>query len=215
VCLTDLASSAGMILQHYDFEVIGRQGPVYSGRTSFGFFTRAALAQQGGCRDSRPYEPTAEEKARGQSFPFPAQPPLPDRMLRMLDRVELLVEDGGPAGLGLIQGGKDVDPSEWFFEAHFLQDPVWPGSLGLEAFLQLMKVVALRRWGRGPSTRLGLVPGMPHCWRYRGQVVPTSRSVVVTAVVTAAGDRRLTADGWLAADGLVIYEMRGFTLGAG
>jgi 3-hydroxymyristoyl/3-hydroxydecanoyl-(acyl carrier protein) dehydratase len=31
-----------------------------------------------------------------------------------------------------------VDPSFWFFKAHFFQDPVWPGSLGLESFLQLV-----------------------------------------------------------------------------
>ncbi len=50
---------------------------------------------------------------------------------------------GGPAGLGYIQGSKKVDPEEWFFKAHFYQDPVWPGSLGVEAFIQLLKFIAI------------------------------------------------------------------------
>jgi 3-hydroxymyristoyl/3-hydroxydecanoyl-(acyl carrier protein) dehydratase len=214
VRLTDVASSGGMILQHFDFEVLGRQGPVYTGRTSFGFFTRAALAQQVGIREAALYEPTAAEWARGRAFPFPTEAPLPDRMLRMLDRIDLLVDDGGPAGLGFVQGSKVVDPAEWFFAAHFFQDPVWPGSLGLEAFLQLLKVAIVGRWGLGPDARFWLRPGSAHRWRYRGQVVPSSRHVVVQAVVTAAAARELTAGGWLAADGRVIYEMRDFTLEA-
>ena len=36
-----------------------------------------------------------------------------------------------------MQGGMAVDPSAWFFKAHFYQDPVIPGSLGLESLLQL------------------------------------------------------------------------------
>ena len=61
----------------------------------------------------------------------------------MIDRIEMFVADGGPRGLGYIRGSKDVDPDEWFFAAHFYQDPVMPGSLGLESFLQLAKFVAV------------------------------------------------------------------------
>ena len=72
----------------------------------------------------------------------------------MMDRVDVFVPDGGPAGLGFIQGSKHVRADEWFFKAHFYQDPVWPGSLGLEAMLQLMKVVAAERWGGDGAIRL-------------------------------------------------------------
>jgi len=53
----------------------------------------------------------------------------------MIDDVECLLSDGGPHNLGFIRGITHVDPNAWFFKAHFFQDPVWPGSLGLEAFL--------------------------------------------------------------------------------
>jgi 3-hydroxymyristoyl/3-hydroxydecanoyl-(acyl carrier protein) dehydratase len=157
------------------------------------------------------HEPTAEERARAESFPYPREVPFPDDRLRMIDRVDLFVPDGGPAGLGLIRASKDVNPEEWFFKAHFYQDPVWPGSLGLEALVQLLKVAAHRRW---PGERFAAMRGGPHHWTYRGQVVPTSRRVTVQAEVTAVSDERreLTADGFLLVDGLVIYQMRGFSL---
>ncbi|MEE8286734.1 MAG: hypothetical protein V3R72_08565, partial [Gammaproteobacteria bacterium] len=51
-----------------------------------------------------------------------------------------------------------VRPDFWFFDAHFLEDPVWPGSLGLEAFLQLMKVAANERWRLTPTARFATMP---------------------------------------------------------
>ena len=112
-------------------------------------------------------------------------------------------------------GSKDVDPEEWFFKAHFYQDPVCPGSLGLESFLQLLKVHAVRRWGRGLDDQLEAVMlGKAHRWLYRGQVLPGDRQVSVQAVVTAVDDehRWLQADGFLAVDGRMIYQMNDFTL---
>ena len=100
--------------------------------------------QQVGIREAKPYEPTAAELARGEHSSIRRSPRFPTTMLRMIDNVDLFVPDGGPHGLGLIRGSKAVDPAEWFFKAHFYQDPVWPGSLGLESFLQLLKLL------RGP-----------------------------------------------------------------
>jgi 3-hydroxymyristoyl/3-hydroxydecanoyl-(acyl carrier protein) dehydratase len=108
-----------------------------------------------------------------------------------------------------------VDPEFWFFKAHFHQDPVWPGSLGLESFLQLLKFAAWRRWGE-PREHGWQTVGLhrPHSWSYRGQVVPKDREVLVVLEVTAADEenRRLTANGFLTVDGRVIYQMTDFTL---
>jgi 3-hydroxymyristoyl/3-hydroxydecanoyl-(acyl carrier protein) dehydratase len=209
--VTRVSRSAGMLIQSYAFEVRDAAGPVYCGTTTFGFFTRTALAQQVGLREARVYEPTAGELARSEGFPYPREAPFPDGRVRMLDRVDLFVPDGGPAGLGFVRASKDVNPEEWFFKAHFYQDPVWPGSLGLEALVQLLKVAAQRRW---PGGRFEAMLGGPHHWAYRGQVIPSSRHVTVQAEITAVSDeaRTLTADGFLLVDGLVIYQMRGFSL---
>ena len=59
-----------MIIQEYDFTVADRQGILYEGETMFGFFSREALANQVGIRDSAPYLPTAEESERSRSLPW-------------------------------------------------------------------------------------------------------------------------------------------------
>ncbi len=212
---TQVSSSAGMIIQNYRFEVRDQQGAVFAGDTYFGFFTLESLADQVGIREVAFYQPGEEEQQRGRRFAYPVTPPYPDRMLRMIDQVDLLVLDGGPKGLGLIEGSKTVDPEEWFFEAHFYQDPVWPGSLGLEAMVQLLKVIALERWGAEGRLRVQpVIAERPHRWVYRGQVVPENQRVTVQAWVTTVDEKRKTlwADGLLAVDGRIIYRMVDFAL---
>jgi 3-hydroxymyristoyl/3-hydroxydecanoyl-(acyl carrier protein) dehydratase len=135
----------------------------------------------------------------------------------MLDTLELLDLTGGAKGLGLVQGSKRVDPSEWFFQAHFYQDPVMPGSLGLEAFIQLLKLFARERFGALASSHRfeSAALGLAHTWQYRGQVVPTNAKVTVQAQITRVeeGDAPLiVADGQLAVDGKIIYTMKDFGL---
>jgi 3-hydroxymyristoyl/3-hydroxydecanoyl-(acyl carrier protein) dehydratase len=213
--MTKVSKSAGMIIQHFDFEVTFADGrPVYRGNTYFGFFSAASLAQQVGIREASPYEPRPDEVARAERFAYPIQPPYPDDMLRMVTDIDLFVPDGGPHDLGFIRGSKAVDASGWFFKAHFHGDPVWPGSLGLEAFLQVLQVVAARRWGITPATRWQTVaPGVEHAWVYRGQVVPADGRMAVQAEITRIDDdsRTVHANGYLLVDGRVIYRMNGFT----
>ena len=220
VKVTNISSSGGMIIQHFDFHVRAGADSVYEGNTYFGFFSKAALANQVGVRDASLYSPSSEEEAAAVAFTFPEEKPFPDERLRMLDAVDLFVADGGDAGLGFIRGSKTVRPEEWFFEAHFFQDPVWPGSLGLEAFLQLLKVVAKERWGATAVETSGfrsMALGSTHRWIYRGQVIPTNRRVSVEAAITSVDDanRTLHADGFLTVDGRIIYEMRDFSLQSG
>jgi 3-hydroxymyristoyl/3-hydroxydecanoyl-(acyl carrier protein) dehydratase len=214
--ITRVSASGGMIIQNYDFSVADAAGLLYTGDTLFGFFSREALSRQVGIREALPYAPDLLEIARSREFPYPDEAPYPEVGFRMVDRITLFVPDGGPHGLGFIRGVKRVDPEEWFFKAHFYQDPVCPGSLGLESFLQLLKVVAAGRWGGDSrSVFVANVPGRQHGWTYRGQVVPENREVTIEAVVTAVDDaaRIITADGFLSVDGRVIYQMNDFTLG--
>ncbi len=61
---------------------------------------------------------------RAEQFDCPVEAPFPEVRLRMMDRIGLFVATGGPEGLGFIRASKAVDPDEWFFKAHFYQDPV-------------------------------------------------------------------------------------------
>jgi acyl transferase domain-containing protein/3-hydroxymyristoyl/3-hydroxydecanoyl-(acyl carrier protein) dehydratase len=219
VRITKAAKSGGMIIQDFEFDITNRGQTLYRGTTTFGFFSKASLAQQVGVREAKPYQPSAAELARSRSFDYSGAAPFPARDMepattRMLDRIELFVPEGGPQQLGFIVGSKRVDPAEWFFKAHFYLDPVCPGSLGLESFLQLLKVVAAERWGASAASQFDVVADTPHRWIYRGQVIPSNQQVTVQASVTAIDDERRTirADGFLLVDGLVIYQMNGFTL---
>ena len=131
----------------------------------------------------------------------------------MIDRVSGLWTAGGKAGLGRIRVEKDVVPDDWFFKAHFFQDPVQPGSLGLEMMLQALEVLLLEG---GQSAGLAHpefeapATGVPLTWKYRGQVVPEHATITVDAEITALPpDPRgvlALAEGSLWVDGRRIYH---------
>jgi acyl transferase domain-containing protein/3-hydroxymyristoyl/3-hydroxydecanoyl-(acyl carrier protein) dehydratase len=233
--MTKVSEAAEMIIENFDFEVLADNAPVYSGDTYFGFFSAQALGQQKGlgtsdpmvsamasCGDitdgGRQLDAVAPATPAEASGPTPTVDALalPGKALLMIDRIDAYVEDGGPFGLGYIRGIKQVDPGEWFFKAHFYQDPVCPGSLGLESFLQLMKMAAMEKWPHlAASHRFRLVEGSRHSWSYRGQIVPKNRTVVIEAIITRIEDDpspSMRADGLLSVDGLPIYKMETFEL---
>lgn len=212
VKITQVAQSAGMIIQHFDFAVAAATGPIYDGNTYFGFFTQAALRDQVGIKELTPFREVGRPPGHA---PVHLAPPWPDARWRMLNTLEVLTFDGGPFGLGYAQGCMRVDPAAWFFAAHFYQDPVCPGSLGLESLVELLKMIAMSRWGADATTvfetpRLG----RRHQWTYRGQVIPTHERVTVQAWPKTIDDdqREIVADGLLMVDGRVIYRMQDFSL---
>ena len=212
---TRLSSSAGMIIQWFDFEVSAGAQKIYRGDTYFGFFPKAALEKQEGIKGAQLYQPSAAELARAKSLPYPTHAPFADTMMRMVDEMPVFIADGGPQRLGFIRGTKRVVADEWFFQAHFYQDPVVPGSLGLESFLQLLKFAAVKRWGHAATLRWEAVAmNAKHEWVYRGQVIPRDSLVTVEAGITAVDDEQLmlTADGFLSVDGRVIYGMKNFVV---
>ncbi|MDM8516502.1 beta-ketoacyl synthase N-terminal-like domain-containing protein [Desulfobacterales bacterium HSG16] len=229
--LSKVSEAADMVIEHFDMEVLEKGRMIYEGSTYFGFFTKEALAQQVGIpnAEKNAYSPSADELARGISHVFDKQSPLspddpdtsparslamPSKAFLMIDEIEYYVEDGGPAGLGFLRGVKHVDVKEWFFDAHFYQDPVCPGSLGIESFLQLIKFAALKRWDHLADTHsFELIMDEEHEWIYRGQIIQANKRVEVDAVITEiieSPEPLIKADGYLKADGLFIYQMKNF-----
>lgn len=221
VKMTRVSNSGGMIIQHYDFDLRCNGEPVYVGNTYFGFFSKASLANQIGIRDVQPFMPSHVETTAATHFPYTDAAPFADSRFQMLDNVQVSL-DRGPAGNGFAIGTTTVDASAWFFKAHFHQDPVVPGSLGLESFFQLLKFYAASRWQLGAETQFATPVVQPrnssftpkHEWVYRGQVVPRDQRVTVSAVITKVDDttKELAAEGFLSVDGRVIYQMKDFSL---
>ena len=167
-----------MILQWYEFAVESAEGLVYEGTAEFGFFPPRAMQRPGGHprRGGLPHERGGMLTSRIAGLSGSAA--VSGFAVADGRQVDEMVPDGGPHGLGLIRGSSQVDPSAWFFAAHFMNDPVWPGSLGLESLLQLLKVMAVTRWGAGPGAVFeSPVLGQSHRWTYRGQIVPTDHRV--------------------------------------
>jgi acyl transferase domain-containing protein/3-hydroxymyristoyl/3-hydroxydecanoyl-(acyl carrier protein) dehydratase len=231
--LAEVSRAGGMILQAFDLEVHDAEGLLYEAWTRFGFFPPDSMAAQVGIRDAakRRWLPDGPLSGLPLRVTGPADPDaaaavgppshealtLPAPALMMLDRVDGWLPTGGPAGLGWLRGSLDVDPTAWFFRAHFKGDPVIPGSLGLQSFLQLLQVAALRRWPElaGSHRFEPIAVGRPHEWSYRGQITPANSRVETEAWIDAVepGDAPvIVASGFLLADGRPIYEMRGFAL---
>jgi acyl transferase domain-containing protein/3-hydroxymyristoyl/3-hydroxydecanoyl-(acyl carrier protein) dehydratase len=212
---TKVSQSGGMLIQEFDFTMTAGDVLIYSGQTMFGFFSKEALAQQVGVRGASPlYLQDADRHRAGR--PFPEHVSLPIAPMLMIDEVQSLDISGGRNQLGYIRGRKFVNPGEWFFKAHFYQDPVMPGSLGIEAFVQLFKALALEIFSAKDSVTFDVpAQSSTHEWVYRGQVIPTNK-VVTTEVEVSKIDfnaRVITASGYILVDDLVIYEIKNFSLG--
>ena len=220
VTITSVSASAGMIIEAFDVECFIGDRKVYVMDTVFGFFPGEALAEQVGLPTSDAQRALLEapNEHRIDLTTRPADlcegsPRLPNPMLLMLDRVTGFWPEGGAHGLGALRAEKDVDPGEWFFKAHFFQDPVQPGSLGIEAMIQLLQVFMLKSDMHAGIERAKFEPialDAPLKWKYRGQVVPGSDVIRTTIEIVETGsDERgpyAFADASLWVDGKRIYQ---------
>jgi len=109
--------------------------------------------------------------ARGELF-GEGNARLPAPPMLMFDRISHIAEEGGAYGKGEIRAELDIDPDLWFFDCHFLADPVMPGCLGLDAMWQLsgFYLAWLGEPGRGRALGAGKV-------KFSGQVLREARQV--------------------------------------
>jgi 3-hydroxymyristoyl/3-hydroxydecanoyl-(acyl carrier protein) dehydratase/malonyl CoA-acyl carrier protein transacylase len=213
--LTAVSHINGMIIEAFAIECFADGTPLLSGTAVFGYFSTAAFAEQPGLPTSPAERDRLIEPAPGTPRLYRAEsrPALAGPMLMMIDRITGYWPDAGPAGLGRLRAEKDVDPGAWFFRAHFFQDPVMPGSLGVEAMCQLLQWYLIDR-GVGaalPYPRFEpIAPNEPLTWRYRGQIVPGDRLITVELEVLEVRGTTAFATAWLWVDGRRIYRLERF-----
>lgn len=207
--LTSLTDTAAMIIVGFDVTTSVGETEVYRLKTVFGFFPDAAFRDQTGLPIDEHHRALFE--ARGGGIMRSSQL-LPRGRLALLDEIPFFDPTGGAAGLGAARAEASVRPDAWFFKAHFYQDPVQPGSLGLEAMLSLLRAVMLEK-GLGESLRAPRftpIAGGVHRWKYRGQVLPTDRRIAITleliSIERSSHSVRATAEASLWVDGRRIYE---------
>jgi acyl transferase domain-containing protein/3-hydroxymyristoyl/3-hydroxydecanoyl-(acyl carrier protein) dehydratase len=218
--LKSLSRAGGVIIVTFNAESRIRGRPIFTVETSFGFFPKPALTSQTGLPTTetekhRVIEPSdfCVDLASKPARYFRGSARIASGKLLMLDRVTAFWPAGGKSGLGRLRAEKVVDPNEWYFKAHFFQDAVMPGSLGIESMLQLLQFFML-------ETRLDeslespyfqpAAPGSEVGWKYRGQVIPSGQRITVEMEIREV-IRRVTeciavAEAWLWVDGVRIYH---------
>jgi acyl transferase domain-containing protein/3-hydroxymyristoyl/3-hydroxydecanoyl-(acyl carrier protein) dehydratase len=212
--LTKSSVLGSMAIQHYSFQCFWNGEPLYEGETHFGFHSPESVARPPGLKANPALlKALTAPAAQAPGRPYPVGPAFPSGRWRMIDTVVTDVR-----GDGRVWGRAKVDAKAWFFQAHFPGDPVWPGSLGLEGFLQCAKVLAAEMTGKDPAslTTSWLAPlgGVTHRWLYRGQIIPFNKDVTfgLKVVHNEQHTGTLTLKGLLWVDNRVVYQVDDFAV---
>ena len=129
----------------------------------------------------------------------------------MMDRIIKMTEDGGTHNKGFIEAEFDIKPDLWFFDCHFVNDPVMPGCLGLDAMWQLVGFYLGWLGGEGKGRALGVGEV-----KFTGQILPTAKKVTYKIDFKRVINRKLImgiADGEVYVDGKLIYEAKDLKVG--
>jgi 3-hydroxyacyl-[acyl-carrier protein] dehydratase/trans-2-decenoyl-[acyl-carrier protein] isomerase len=129
----------------------------------------------------------------------------------MMDRITVINSDGGKHGKGYIEAELDITPAAWFFQCHFPNDPVMPGSLGLDAMWQLVGFYLGWIGGKGRGRALGCGEV-----KFTGQVTNKVKLVTYRVDMKRVINRSLVmgiGDAVLEADGKVIYTANDLRVG--
>ena len=218
--ITSISQSGGMIIESFDVQCFIDDVEVYEMNTVFGFFPHEALANQKGL-ETTPEQLALLSEASPEHVNLKQDKParyldgscrLAGAGSLMLDRITGIWTEGGEKGLGRYRSEKDIDQDEWFFKAHFFQDPVQPGSLGIEAMIQLLQFAMLESGMDAGIENPRFEPialNKQLSWKYRGQVRPHNKLVQVTLDITEKGldanGPYALADASLWVDGMRIY----------
>lgn len=141
----------------------------------------------------------------------PGNAKLPAPPMLMFDRITHISEEGGSYGKGQIEAELDIKPDLWFFQCHFIEDPVMPGCLGVDAMWQLAGFYLpwLGEPGRGRALGVGQV-------KFTGQVMPDAKLVTYRLDIRRVMRGKLSmiiADGSTSVDGREIYTAKDLRVG--
>ena len=148
--------------------------------------------------------------AEGNLF-GPSNGRLPTPNMLMFDRITEINDSKGKYHKGSIIAELDIDPSLWFFDCHFKEDPVMPGCLGLDAMWQLVGFYLCWLGNPGKGRALGSSEV-----KFFGQVLPTAKKVTFKIDMKRVLNLDLTVgigEGSMSVDGREIYTVKGLKVG--
>jgi len=148
--------------------------------------------------------------SRGEMFGI-GNPQLPMPPMLMVDCIKEISDDSGVYDKGHVIAELNIKPDLWFFDCHFVGDPVMPGCLGLDALWQLTGFNLGWRGlkGRGRALGVGEV-------KFKGMITPKTKLITYEINLVRVIDRKLKlgiSDGQVFADGEEIYVAKGLRVG--
>jgi len=208
-----------VIIQEYSFELASRGKPFYQGKSSFGYFTLPMLINQSGLDGTHKSTPWKTNKSNSgrwieiNSAPTeslnPELPRLPE-----INRLWISTE-GGLYQKGYIFTKQQIPSNSWFYQSHFYQDPVMPGSLGVETMAQAI-IQSAPIWGIPEIQRWRIKPGQKTTWKYRGQITSDVNEITIDLHIKEIipGDQgwQIISDGNLWKGDVRIYQITDLAL---
>ena len=148
--------------------------------------------------------------AKGELFgPGNAQLPMPPML--MFNQITNLSTSGGAYDKGVVTAEFDIAPDLWFFDCHFVGDPVMPGCLGLDALWQLLGFTL--GWMGGPGFGRAISVGEV---KFSGQVLPSAKRLTYRLDLKRVIMRKLfmgIADGSVDCDGVTVFDAKDIRVG--
>jgi len=231
--LLSTSMAGGAIIQSFSFDLSVDGETIYRGGAVFGYFSADSLTNQLGIDNGKVTLPWFVNHKIPQAkikqidltnkqhnlFTVDEKKPayrLAGGQLNFVDTVSI-VEGGGDHKLAYIYGERTIDASDWFFRYHFHQDPVMPGSLGVEAIIELLQCYALTNdLGKQFKNPRFTTSNTKVAWKYRGQITPLNKQmsldIHLTEIITTDSEVRLVGDANLSKDGLRIYQVKDIVL---
>jgi 3-hydroxyacyl-[acyl-carrier protein] dehydratase/trans-2-decenoyl-[acyl-carrier protein] isomerase len=132
---------------------------------------------------------------------------LPTPPMLMVDRVTDISR--ASTHRGRVVAERDVSRDDWYFQCHFVGDPVQPGCLGVDGIWQLLGFYCA--WAGALGTGRALGAGEIE---FSGQIRPNNRlvryevDIVRYTQLQASGATIVIGDGRLSVDGQPIYAVK-------
>ncbi len=195
----ELLSSSSLndvVIQKYSFELSWGGQTFFQGSSSFGYFTLPMLKNQAGLDGSKrritwqeehPHDGAWQEiHPQGSPEKVNGSPRLP------APRRIWVAPEGGKFAKGYLFLTRKIPVESWFFAAHFYQDPVMPGSLGIETMARAL-MAAAPSWGIPVNLDWRFAPSQAMVWKYRGQIPPAVREITLELHLKSLQN---TGSGW-------------------
>ncbi len=130
----------------------------------------------------------------------------------MFDRITEINENKGGFKKGFVKAELDIKKDFWFFDCHFLEDPVMPGCLGLDAMWQLVGFFLGWTGQPGKGRALGV-----NAVKFTGEVLKNIKTAKYQVDIKRVLKKEKAvvglADGILYADSKAIYEAENLKVG--